>query len=179
MTLCVRSASQISTIQGFTRERRKAESGEKMEKNIRKAAKNDAGRLAEIIVFNNRKNYYPIFRDIVYSFSEYTVANVTEQFLRDSEFMEHCYVYEDQVIKGFLCVADREIKKLYVDTFFQGEGIGTALLRYGVEELNADNLWALEKNENALHFYRKLGFRCTNEKIYEEGTTEYLIHLVR
>ena len=53
------------------------------------------------------------------------------------------------------------------------------MLRYGVEELNADNLWALEKNENALRFYRKLGFRCTNEKIYEEGTTEYLIHLVR
>lgn len=150
-----------------------------MEKHIRKALRSDAGRLAEIIVFNNRKNYYPIFQDIVYSFSEYTVANVTEQFLQDSELMAHCYVYEDRVIKGFLCVADKEIKKLYVDPFFQGEGIGTALLRYGVEQHNADNLWVLEKNENALRFYKKLGFRCTDEKIYEEGTTEFLIHLVR
>ena len=106
----------------FTREDRKAESGEKMEKHIRKALRSDAGRLAEIIVFNNRRNYYPIFQDIVYSFSEYTVANVTEQFLQDSELMAHCYVYEDRVIKGFLCVADKEIKKLYVDPFFQGEG---------------------------------------------------------
>ena len=146
---------------------------------IRKVLPNDVGRLAEIIVFNNRKNYYPIFKDIEYSFSEYTVSNVTNQFLEDSEFMDNCYIYEDVVIKGFVCVVNNEIKKLYVDSFFQGEGIGTSLLSYASTKLKADNLWALEKNKKALHFYEKNGFRRSGEKCYEEGTTEYLVHMVR
>lgn len=153
--------------------------GNMNEHHIRKITPADVGRAAEIIVFNNRQNYYPIFSDIVYSFSEYTVANVTREFLSDDAFMRHCYVYEDRVIKGFVAVVGHEIRKLYVDSFFQNEGIGTALLRFAVEELGADNLWALEKNVKALRFYERNGFRPTGERCYEEGTTEFLIRLAR
>jgi len=148
-------------------------------KNIRKVLPDDVGRLAEIIVFNNRVNYYPIFQDIQYSFSEFTVHRVAEQFLEDREFMENCFVYADDVIKGFICVADGEIKKLYVDTFFQGQGIGSALLQYSIVENNANNLWALEKNTKAIAFYEAHGFRVTDEKVYEEGTTEFLVRMRR
>lgn len=146
---------------------------------IRKVRSDEAGRLAEIIVYNNRKYYYPIFKDIVYSFSEFSVANVAKRFAEDSDFMEHCYVYEDAVVKGFICVSGGEIRKLYVDSFFQGEGIGTALLLFAVDALKADHLWALEKNENALRFYEKHGFRRSGEKCFEDGTAEYLVRLVR
>ena len=43
---------------------------------IRAVRKDDLCRLAEIIVFNNRINYYPIFQDIEYSFGEYNVLSV-------------------------------------------------------------------------------------------------------
>ena len=146
---------------------------------IRKARPGDAGRMAEIIVYNNRKYYYPIFRDIRYSFAEFTVENVTKRFLGDADFMDHCWVYEDEVVKGFVCAMDGEVKKLYVDVFFQGEGVGTALLRHAALVCGADHLWALEKNERAIAFYQKNGFRLSGEKCFEEGTTEYLVKMVK
>ena len=42
-----------------------------------------------------------------------------------------------------------------------------------------DFLWALEKNTRARAFYNCHGFIETGEKEYEEGTTEYLLKLVR
>ncbi len=146
---------------------------------IRKAKPSDVGRLAEIIVYNNRLNYYPIFQNMEYSFVEYNVIDVAKEFLEDEEFMDHCYVYEDCAIKGFICVIDHEIKKLYVDSFFQGNGIGAKLLQYSISELHVDNLWALEKNTKALKFYQSHGFYISDEKVYEEDTTEYLVHLFR
>ena len=70
----------------------------------RAVKKEDLVRLAEIIVFNNRKNYYPIFQDIVYSFKEYNVVSVMNMFENDPIFMSSTYVYEDEVIKGFITV---------------------------------------------------------------------------
>ncbi len=51
------------------------------------------------------------------------------------------------------------------------------MLEYAVRELHADHLWALEKNTQALSFYRRHGFVPTGEKKLEEGTTEYLVVL--
>lgn len=147
--------------------------------NIRKAIPSDVGRIAEILVYNNRLNYYPIFQDIQYSFVEFNVLDVAKQLLEDDEFVENCFLYDDSVVRGFVCVIDHEIKKLYVDSFFQGIGIGTELIRYAIDELHANHLWALEKNARALKFYQSHGFRISDEKTYEEGTTEYLIHLFR
>ena len=146
---------------------------------IRKVQTSDVGRLAEIIVFNNRVNFYPIFQDIQYSFGEYNVFSVADQFIKDEEFMNHCFVYEDEVIKGFVYVVGSEIKKLYVDVCLQGMNIGSKLLEFAINECGANTLWALEKNEKAIRFYTRHGFVVTNEKILEEGTSEYLVRLVK
>lgn len=42
--------------------------------NIRKAKTNDLSRIAEIYVFNNRVNYFPIFKDEKFSFGELQVV---------------------------------------------------------------------------------------------------------
>lgn len=146
---------------------------------IRQVTDSDIGRIAEIIVYNNRKNFYPIFQDIKYSFEEFNVFSVAEQFRADTDFMQNTFVYEDEVIKGFICVVEGEIKKLYVDSFFQSEGIGGKLIQFAIEDLNASSLWALEKNVGALRFYKKHGFHMDGAKEYEEGTTEFLVHMVR
>lgn len=36
--------------------------------NIRKAKTDDLSRIAEIFIFNNRMNYFPIFKDEEFSF---------------------------------------------------------------------------------------------------------------
>ena len=72
-----------------------------------------------------------------------------------------------------------EICKIYVDTFFQSEGIGNMMIEYAIKEFHADNLWVLEKNSRAISFYQTHGFYPTGEKKFEEDTTEYLLKLVR
>ena len=40
-------------------------------------------------------------------------------------------------------------------------------------------IWVLEKNIDAIRFYQRHGFALTEEKQYEEGTTEYIVKMVR
>ena len=47
------------------------------------------------------------------------------------------------------------------------------------ETFDADHLWALEKNTRAIAFYHRHGFMENGEKELEEGTTEYIIKMIR
>ena len=146
---------------------------------IRQAKEQDVSRIAEILVFNNRVNFYPIFRDDEYSFGELQVVTVADQYREDKAALENTYVYDDGVVRGLIRMENGEIKKLFVDTFFQRRGIGGKLMEFAINEKQANRLWALEKNTGAIRFYERYGFRVTGEKKYEEGTTEYLIELER
>ena len=146
---------------------------------IRKAQPNDLSRIAEIYVFNNRINYFPIFHDPDFSFGELQVVSLIDHYFKKKEIMDSLYVFDDGLIKGFLQINGTEICKLYVEPCFQSEGIGHTLIVFAIEELHADHLWALEKNTKALSFYNRHGFYPTGEKTYEEGTTEYIIMLKR
>lgn len=147
--------------------------------NIRKAITPDLSRVAEIYVFNNRVNYFPIFKDEGFSFGELQVVSLVDDYFKKEEIIKNIYVYDNGLIRGFIQMNGTEICKIYVDTFFQSEGIGRELIEYAIEELNADNLWALEKNTRAISFYQRHGFHLTGEKKFEEDTTEYLVKLER
>ena len=71
-----------------------------------------------------------------------------------------------------------EIGKLYVESCFQSQHIGQALIRFAINR-GAELVWTLEKNTRAIAFYARHGFRPTGEKKFEEGTTEYLVELRR
>ena len=146
---------------------------------IRQAKEQDVSRIAEILVFNNRVNFYPIFRDDEYSFGELQVVTLADQYRRDKTALESTYVYDDGVIRGLIRVENGEIKKLFVDTFFQRRGIGGKLMEFAINKKQADRLWALEKNTGAIRFYERYGFVLTGEKTFEDGTTEYLVELER
>ena len=145
---------------------------------IRKARKEDLSRIAEIFVFNNRINYFPIFQDAGYSFGELQVVSVIDRYFSRDEVLRDIYVYDDGLVKGFLLLEGTEIGKLYVEPCFQSQHIGQALIRFAIDR-GADLVWALEKNTRAIAFYARHGFRPTGEKKFEEGTTEYLVELRR
>ena len=144
--------------------------------NIRKATFLDLARIAEILVFNYRLNFYPIFKNDEYYFSELQVPSQMEHF---SDHISSIWVYDDGVVKGFIELSNGEIKKLFVEPALQGNAIGSALLTYAVHTHRAHTLWALEKNTRAICFYERHGFQITSDRKPEEDTTEFLIRLER
>ncbi|MGM9605177.1 MAG: GNAT family N-acetyltransferase [Faecousia sp.] len=147
---------------------------------IRKAAKDDLSRIAEIFVFNNRINYFPIFKNEDFSFGELQVVSMIDRYFGKEDIMNSLYVAEqNRIIKGFMEIRGTEIVKLYVEPCFQSCGIGNELIEFAIRALRADFLWALEKNTRARAFYHRHGFIENGERVFEEGTTEYLLKLVR
>ena len=146
---------------------------------IRKAQPGDLSRIAEIYVFNNRINYFPIFQDPGYSFGELQVVSLIDGYFKKPDVLDRIYVLDDGVIRGFLEADGDEVRKLYVEPCFQSGGFGRRLLEFAVEALGVNHLWALEKNTRALAFYGRCGFSPTGRKQFEEGTTEYLVELSR
>ena len=144
---------------------------------IREAKLDDLARIAEIEVFNYRLNFYHIFQDDTFYFQEMQVLNVINE---NKKRLGQLWVYDDNgIVKGFTWVDSQQIKKLFVEPVLQSRGIGSKLLEYAVDKLGATYLWALEKNTRAIAFYQKHGFQTTEEKMLEEGTTEYLVKLIK
>ena len=139
---------------------------------IRKATINDLVRIAEIQVFNYRLFFYPIFKSDEYYFDELQVPTLMKEY---ETGIDSLYVYDDGGIKGFIKIEGTYIARLFVEPVLQNGSIGSRLLEYAVNEHDADYLWALQKNEKAIRFYERHGFKATGEKKLEDGTTEYLI----
>ena len=144
--------------------------------NIRRAEKRDISRIAEILVFVKRINFRPIFRNDAYSFGELQVMKVAEEY-SDPAVLDRIWVYDDGIVKGLIDISGHEIRILYVDAFFQNQGIGAELIEFAKANFDIRFLWAIEKNTGALRFYRAHGFHLTDIRKFEEGTTEYLVRL--
>ncbi len=138
---------------------------------IRKAAPKDISRIAEILVFVKRIKYRPIFRNDEYSFGELQVLSVAEKY-KEPAILDNILVYDDGFVKGLIRIEKNEIVELYVDYFFQGQGIGSRLIEYAKENYPVDFLWVIEKNTDAVRFYEAHGFHLTDIKKTEQGTTE-------
>ena len=145
---------------------------------IRKARTDDLSRIAEILVFDKRIYFRPIFRDDDYSFNTLQVLKVAKAYTQP-RILEHIHVYDDGIVKGLIHIEGTEIVELYVDHFFQSQGIGGKLIEFAKQVHLADHLWAIEKNTASIAFYESHGFRLSGERKLEEGTTEYLVKMVR
>lgn len=153
---------------------------------IRKAQSQDASRLAEILVFAKRTAYRPIFRNDEVSFNDIQVLDIALDYRDNAERLKDVYVFDDGIVKGMMSWnrssengTEWELKELYVDTFFQNQGIGKKLLDNFLEYAKEQKvfsvfLWVLEKNQHARKFYEKQGFYFEGTKALEPGTTEYI-----
>lgn len=144
-------------------------------KPIRRAQERDLSRMAEILIFNYRLYFYPIFQNDDYYFNELQTPAVASEL---AGALPSLWVYDDGAVKGFLQLEGAEIRRLFVEPVLHGQAIGAALLEHAVS-LGADRLWALEKNRDAVRFYARHGFRETEQRRLEDGTEEHLILLRR
>ena len=146
-------------------------------KQIRPAVTEDISRIAEILIFTKRSAYRAIFQNDHVSFGEMQVLPLAETYLENPEKLNDYYVYEDDFVKGLIHIEQTEICELYVDPFFEGQGIGGKLMKFALSQ-GAGHLWVLEKNESAIRFYKGNGFFFTSEKKLQEGTDEYIVGML-
>lgn len=134
---------------------------------LRKAGNMDISRIAEILIFTKRTTYRPIFKNGNVSFNEMQVLKEIEKLSQPSA-LDNIYVYDDGIIKAMVKIEDigekTKISEFFVDPFFQGEGIGTKILNNVIEKSKEVFLYVLDKNERAIRFYVKMGFKYTGEK---------------
>ena len=74
-----------------------------------------------------------------------------------------------------------EIVALYVLKDYQKQGIGKALLIEAIKIIEQKNitLFVLKGNENAIDFYKHMGFELTGKEIFDNGLTELEMILIK
>lgn len=134
---------------------------------LRKAGNMDISRIAEILIFTKRTTYRPIFKNDNVSFNEMQVLKEIEKLSQPSA-LDNIYVYDDGIVKATVKIEDigekTKVSEFFVDPFFQGEGIGTKILNNVIEKSKEVFFYVLDKNERAIRFYVKMGFKYTGEK---------------
>ena len=146
---------------------------------IRQATIADASRIAEILIFTKRVNYRSIFCNDKVSFGEMQVYPLAKRYIDNPQELDEIWVYDDEFVKGMIHISENQILELYVDFFFENQGIGSTLIQFAIEQKHCDYLWVLEKNTKAIRFYQRHGFVITEEKQNEKGTTEYIVKMKR
>ncbi len=113
---------------------------------------------------------------------EKELANISSQFF---------FVYFNNKVAGYLKVNSNdaqseemgdeslEMERIYIQNKFQKHGLGKYLLNKAVEiamECNKEKIWlgVWEKNENAIAFYKKMGFVHTGTHSFYMGDEEQM-----
>ena len=71
------------------------------------------------------------------------------------------------------------LQEIVVLPEYQRQGIGAQLIEFAKEKYDNRHLWTLEKNKEAIHFYKAHGFNFNGKRQLEEGTLEYIVMLER
>lgn len=145
---------------------------------IRDAEPRDASRIAEILVFSKRTHYRAIFHDDAFSFGVLQVHPIAQAYLDHPETLKGIRVWDDGFVKGMIHTEGDEIAELYVDPFFEGQHIGSALMADALSRILHPWLWVLEKNDAAIRFYRRHGFVYKGERVPQEDTPEFKLRMV-
>ena len=69
-----------------------------------------------------------------------------------------CVRDSDGQVAGFIGVDGVTIEALFIHPMWRGQGVGRRLLNYAVETLGATDVDVNEQNDQAVGFYRHMGF---------------------
>lgn len=90
----------------------------------------------------------------------------------------NCARGDNGEIVGFIGVADGNIEMLFVAPDAMGQGVGRLLVTHAIAALGARRVDVNEQNEQALGFYRRLGFAQVGRSPLDgEGRPYPLLHL--
>ncbi|HEU5164380.1 MAG TPA: GNAT family N-acetyltransferase [Chitinophagaceae bacterium] len=84
-----------------------------------------------------------------------------------NSYSVYCLTSGSKVL-GFLGVENDVIETLFLDPEYIGQKLGTKLMNFALDELNADKVNVNEQNTDAVNFYSKFGF-VTYERIEKDS----------
>lgn len=70
----------------------------------------------------------------------------------------YCAVDEQGVVQGFMGLEGDKLEMLFIAPAVRGQGIGKILLQYAIQTLGVRCVDVNEQNEQAVGFYRHMGF---------------------
>lgn len=101
---------------------------------------------------------------------------ILEQYFDAVQLM--CVQDKDGRIQGFSGVADGNLEMLFVAPEHFGQGIGSILCRYAIENQNVRKVDVNEQNPKALGFYEHLGFEVVGRSELDgQGNPFPLLHM--
>ena len=65
---------------------------------------------------------------------------------------------DQKTITGFLGVTDEKIEMLFIHPDKRGQGMGTLLNKFAIEQLHTYKVDVNEQNEQAVGFYKRIGY---------------------
>ena len=102
---------------------------------------------------------------------------VKDQYL-DAVMLICCKDQASKRISGFAGVAAGKVEMLFIHPDYRGRGIGKTLLKFAIDELNAERLDVNEQNPQAIGFYLKQGFEVVGRSEKDGMGQPYpLLHL--
>jgi putative acetyltransferase len=123
-----------------------------MAQKIGTVSESDFDALTEVWEASVRATHHFLTEDNI----QYFKPLVRKEFLSAVEL--RCVRDEDFQPVGFLGVLNGKIEMLFIHPDRRGQGIGKQLLEYAVEQMNANELDVNEQNEQAIGFYKRMGF---------------------
>ena len=94
------------------------------------------------------------------------------QIINFNHFQVYCLIEDDLVI-GFIGVADKKIEMLFLDPKYFGQGLGKILMSFALNELSADKVDVNEQNVKAVNFYKKFGFEIVERTEKDDQGRNY------
>ena len=82
---------------------------------------------------------------------------------------------ENNIPIGFMGIENKKIEMLFIKNSQKGKGLGKKLLKYGIENYNANELTVNEQNLNAKGFYEYMGFKTYKRTQLDEQGNPYPI----
>lgn len=76
----------------------------------------------------------------------------------DLGFLDVLCAMEQEELVGFIGIAAQKIEMLFIAPEYFGQGIGKRLVSFAVERMNVTRVDVNEQNDQAIGFYRNMGF---------------------
>lgn len=126
-----------------------------------------------MIKSSNKPSEYPALLDIWEASVRATHDFLTEekiqeikQIIIEGKAFSHVDLYSFFDMEGsrlgFLGLSNDKIEMLFIHPDHRGKGVGQALTRFAIYEKNIHRVDVNEQNDQAVGFYKKMGFRITN-----------------
>ena len=115
----------------------------------------------------------------------------THDFLKEEDFLyyeEQLPVYfqhvtlfgfeQEGILVGFMGIAKGNLEMLFIDNNYRGIGIGKKLITYAIDNLQVTKVDVNEQNNQAVGFYKHIGFNTyTRSDLDGEGKEYPILHM--